>query len=82
LVGLEQKKELTWTTPLLIVFSGLTHWIPLAPTAAMPNPMTPPISECVVDTGSPTLVAKVKYTEDAITAHTMPSIRTAGLSAN
>jgi hypothetical protein len=44
--------------------------------------MTPPMSECVVDTGSPTLVAKVKYNEDAITAHTIPSISTAGLSAN
>jgi hypothetical protein len=40
------------------------------------------MSECVAEAGKPTLVAKVKYRDEAMTAHTMPSMRTAGLSAN
>ena len=34
--------------------------------------------EWVVETGKPTLVAKVRYTDDAMTAQTMPSMRRPG----
>jgi hypothetical protein len=52
--------------------------MPSVPSAAIPNPITPPMIECVVETGIPTRVAKVRYTEDATTAHTMPSIKREG----
>jgi hypothetical protein len=46
--------------------------------AAMPTPITPPMMECVVDTGMENRVAIVSHTEDPITAHTIPSMRTEG----
>src|SRR4051794_24721879 len=69
----------TAVTPLLISDDddGI-HWMPLPPRAAMPMPMTPPMMECVVDTGIPSRVARVRYSDEAMTAHIMPSMSTAG----
>ena len=39
------------------------------PTDAVAAPTKPPTTECVVETGMPYLVAKVKKTEDAMMAH-------------
>ena len=46
----------------------LTSW---KPTAAMPAPMTPPTTACVVDTGAPTNVARLTQMAEEISAAIM-----------
>lgn len=50
----------------------------LMPTDAVPAPTRPPMIECVVLTGSPNLVARIKKIDEPIIAHIIVSIRTAG----
>ena len=52
--------------------------IPWGPEAAIPTPMTPPIIECVVDTGMVKRVAIVRYVADPTMAHIMPNMSTDG----
>lgn len=53
-----------WTPETRLASRGAISkdWVhlPLAPTEATPMPMTPPRMEWVVETGIPTLVAKVR----------------------
>jgi len=77
----------TCTTPSLMtavppLLESPTHEMPSTPSAAIPNPRTPPRIECVVETGKPNLVASVRKMEEAVTAQTIPSISTPGDSSN
>jgi len=56
--GANTQARNTWTTPELMLPPH--QWMPSAPTAAIPIPMTPPMIECVVDTGIPNRVATVR----------------------
>ena len=46
------------------------------PAAAMPAPMTPPTTECVVDTGAPTHVARLTHRADEISAAIIAQMNT------
>ena len=48
------------------------------PAAAIPAPMTPPTTECVVDTGAPIAVARLIQTAEASSAAVMAPMNIAG----
>lgn len=48
------------------------------PIEAVAAPTNPPMIECVVDTGIPYRVAKVRKIDEAIMAHSMARRRTEG----
>jgi hypothetical protein len=53
----------------------------LMPIDAVAEPTRPPTMECVVDTGMPYLVAKVRKVEEPTMAHIMARRRTCGESS-
>ena len=50
--------EITQLAAILLIVVQLTA---LKPAAAIPAPITPPTTECVVDTGAPTQVARLTH---------------------
>ena len=84
IINLGGPRNTCTTPPLMAATPGasVTHLTAPVPRAAMPNPISPPIRVCVDETGMPTLVARVRHSDEAMTAHTIPSISSGALSAN
>ena len=62
-------------TQLAAIFPMFGQFTAAKPAAAIPAPMTPPTTECVVETGAPTQVAKFTQSADEISAAIMAQIK-------
>ena len=65
--------EMIQLAAIMLMEGQLTAAIPAA---AMPAPITPPTTECVVDTGAPTHVARLTQSADEISAAIIAQMNT------
>ena len=63
-------------TQLAAIWLILTQLTAPNPAAAIPAPMTPPTTECVVETGAPTQVARLIQSAADNSAAIMPQMKT------
>ena len=67
--------DITHDAAIWLIFGQLTAE---NPAAAIPAPITPPTTECVVDTGAPTQVAKLTHNAAEINAANIAQIKISG----